>query len=103
MNPQVDDYELGRTLGAGATSIVTVARKADSDTLYAMKVFDLEGSEPIKRQIPQRIRQEIKIQSQMNNDRITKILNYNRNATLRNHAGDTKSVAYIVTELAPYS
>ena len=39
----------------------------------------------------------------MNNERITKILDYNRSAVLRNHVGDTKSVAYIVSELAPYS
>jgi hypothetical protein len=39
----------------------------------------------------------------MNNDRITKILDYSLESELINQNGDSKSIAYIVTELAPYS
>jgi hypothetical protein len=59
MIPKVDDYELGRTLGAGATSIVTVARKSDCDALFAMKVFDLEPQLNDKRNISDTVEQEI--------------------------------------------
>ena len=91
----IEDYTIGNRLGSGLTSEVRKATAADGREL-AIKIIDLDSlSSNSCLEMISFVRNEMHINSMLDDDSIVRALHSNEHAILKNAVGDRRNVAYI--------
>jgi len=91
MTSQIGEYQLTSTIGSGSSGVVKLAKKGEE--AYAAKIVQLES--PSANQI----KNEVKIQRQLEHPNICKLIDYKEATVLREE--EEHKVGVIVSELAP--
>lgn len=98
MPSKLGKYTLVRTLGSGANSKVKLAQD-DNGSFYAVKILKKADSERDRR-VLELVITEVQTMSQLNHGNIVNLIEYNKEGILTKADGRTKTVFYIVLELA---
>ena len=101
MPSKLGNYILLRTLGSGANSKVKLAQSSPpgNDSYYAIKVMKKADTEEDKR-ILALVETEVQTMSKLKHGNIVNLIEYNKEGVLEKEDGRTKTVFYIVLELA---
>jgi len=98
----IGQFTLHETIGMGSSATVKVATCADKPkTKYAAKLIQLENPKT-SQYLEDKIRSEIEIQSQLNNQHIIKLVGSETSTLSRNEDGSFEKVGVIFSEYAPY-
>ena len=91
----IEDYTVGDKLGSGVTGEVRKATAADGREL-AIKIIDLDSlSSSSRLKMISFVRNEMDVNSMLDDDSIVRTFHFNEHAVLKNAAGDRRNVAYI--------
>ena len=98
MPSKLGKYTLVRTLGSGANSRVKLAQD-ENGNYFAIKILKKADSERDRR-ILELVITEVQTMSQLNHSNMVNLIEYNREGIQTKADGRTKTVFYIVLELA---
>ena len=96
MPSRVDNYTLGKTLGAGVSAKVKLAQDPQGNQ-YALKIFDLQN-ENVTQKTVELLRNEVAIYRNLKHENIVRLFDFKENAEKINDRKEVKKVHYIVLE-----
>ena len=97
----LDDFMIIKTLGHGYTGKVKLGKNKSTGKLFALKILDPKDMSLAKlKKVSESLKNEFSVLQKLDHVNVIKLFSYKGNGKYRSFNGTTKTVAYLIIELA---